>query len=459
MRIVALLLLTGCWVGEDGLPSVEADSAKNHGSLDRFGFGDTFFASGSFDQNGPFFQSLGTNGRTCGSCHLRDQGWTITPWGVRLRFLMSDGDGRTDPIFRTNDGSVSPNADVSTTAARRSAYAMLLSKALIRVGIGIPANAEFTLDAVDDPYGFASAAQLSLFRRPLPSTNLSFLSTVMWDGRETFNPSDLPGELTQQANDATLGHAQATGTDPAAMAGIVAFESQLYTAQTYDFIAGALDDPGDDNVGPVFGGPQNLANTPFFLGINDPLGKNPTGAPFDPVAMTMYASWASSTGTSAKQQRRASIARGEQIFNTRPIAITNVGGLNDVLGIATIPGTCTTCHDTPNVGDHSVPAPLNIGLTDESRRTPDLPLYTLRRISDGAIVKTTDPGRALITGKWADIGKFKGPILRGVAMRAPYFHNGSAPTLDDAVNFYDARFGIGLTAQDRADLVAFLGAL
>ena len=66
---------------------------------------------------------------------------------------------------------------------------MLLSKGLIRVGIGIPHDAEFDLVAVDDPYGYASAAELSLFRRPLPSTNLKFLSTVMFDGRETFKDS------------------------------------------------------------------------------------------------------------------------------------------------------------------------------------------------------------------------------------------------------------------------------
>ena len=35
----------------------------------------------------------------------------------------------------------------------------------------------------DDPYGHASATQLSLFRRPLPTTNLRFLSTINWDGR------------------------------------------------------------------------------------------------------------------------------------------------------------------------------------------------------------------------------------------------------------------------------------
>ena len=71
-------------------------------------------------------------------------------------------------------------------------------------------------------------------------------------------------------------------------------------------------------------------------------------------------------------------------------------------------------------------------------------------------MQTTDPGRALITGKWADIGKFKGPILRGLAARAPYFHNGSAATLGDVVDFYDTRFNIHMTAAAEARLVAFL---
>ena len=53
----------------------------------------------------------------------------------------------------------------------------------------------------------------------------------------------------------------------------------------------------------------------------------------------------------------------------------------------------------------------------------------------------------------------KGPILRGLAARAPYFHNGSAATLMDAVNFYDKRFGIGFTDQQKQDLVNFLNTL
>jgi cytochrome c peroxidase len=78
---------------------------------------------------------------------------------------------------------------------------------------------------------------------------------------------------------------------------------------------------------------------------------------------------------------------------------------------------------------------------------------------DGAVVRTNDPGAALISGKCADIGKLSVAPLRALASHAPYFSDGSASTLADVVRFYDKRFGIGLTAAEQQDLVAFLGAL
>ena len=106
----------------------------------------THSTTGSVDLTGPFFQSLGTNGRSCATCHLPSDGWTIVPEHVRERFDSTDG---TDPIFRTNDGSSSPTADVSTVAKRREAYSMLLTKGLIRVGNPVPAGADYTLVAVE----------------------------------------------------------------------------------------------------------------------------------------------------------------------------------------------------------------------------------------------------------------------------------------------------------------------
>jgi hypothetical protein len=480
IAIAALLALgaSGAAGQDSSLPDVTGSSLPNMMPVpNRAGFSATFSTAGKIDLTGPFFQSLGTNGRACVSCHQPTVGWTITPANVQQRFAMTGG---TDPVFRTNDGSNSLLADVSTVEARRAAYGMLLSKGLIRVGIGIPANAEFDLIAVDDPYGYASATELSLFRRPLPSTNLRFLSTVMFDGRETFKDpassdcivgttncfASLQFDLMDQSNSATVGHAQAASplTD-AQREAIVAFEMTLFTAQIYDFEAGDL------TARRAHGGPRYLSQQPFYFGINDVVaGDYETGALFNPTVFTLYDAWskpdhrgadASDANTSHAEGGRAdarrSVARGEALFNSRPIQITGVKGLNDDLGIPVLQGTCTTCHDTPASGNHSIPAPLDIGLTDASRRTPDLPLYTLRHNQPPfETIQTTDPGRALITGKWKDIGRFKGPILRALATRAPYFHNGSAKDLGAAVDFYNTRFNLGLTDDEADDLVAFL---
>jgi len=341
---------------------------------------------------------------------------------------------------------------------------MLLTKALIRVGIGIPANAEFDLVGVDDPYGHASASELSLFRRVLPSTNLRFLTTVMFDGRETHAPfkppmdagadmADLEASLKGQAANAVTGHAQGAAPPSAALLQqITQFELGLTTAQWLDTNAGKLGD------GDAIGGPQMLANQYFHIGVNDTLGADPTLAAFNATSMRLFAAWRSEHGNAGGAARNA-IARGEELFNSKPIAISGVGGLNDALGLPVIAGTCSTCHNTPNIGNHSSALPIDIGTAAAERRSADMPLYTLRNNVTGARLQTTDPGRALITGKWDDIGKFKGPVLRGLAARPPYFHNGMAANLGEVVDFYDTRFTIGFSAQEKRDLVAFLNAL
>src|SRR6202011_4186015 len=105
--------------------------------------------NGALDLSNPFFKELGTNGRSCFSCHRPAQGWSITPASVTRRFSESRG---LDPIFRSNDGSNCEGADVSTAAKRRAAFSQLLNKALIRVGIDVPAGAEFVIEAGGDRY-------------------------------------------------------------------------------------------------------------------------------------------------------------------------------------------------------------------------------------------------------------------------------------------------------------------
>jgi cytochrome c peroxidase len=392
----------------------------------------TYSTQGDLDLANDFFQRFGTNGRTCATCHAVSNGFGLSAALARSLFDATNGQ---NPLFRPVDGANSPLMDTSTVFARRQAYSMLIGKGVIRVGIGIPANADFSLEAVDDPYGYAGASELSLFRRPLPATNLKFLTHVMWDGRQTFAGRTMTFNLQSQANTATVGHAQAgQPLSPAQRAEIVGFETSLFTAQTSVAQAGSLTDAGAQ------GGPLALSQQAFRPRINSPVSST-----FTPRVFTIFDAWQNATGTPGPA--RQAIYRGQQVFNLRTFTFN------------TQTVTCSRCHNAFNAGSDSNAQFFNTGIAAANRRTPDLPLYTLRNNATGVRVLTTDPGRALVTGRFADVGKFKIPTLRGLGPRAPYFHNGSAPTLDAVVSFYDTRFNIGLTAQDRADLAAFLRAL
>ena len=436
----------------------------------------TVSTTGTIDRGNPFFRSFGTNGRTCGTCHLQADAFGLSAQAVRAVFAATGG---TDPLFAPVDGANCPSV---TRADGAAGHSLLLNQGLIRVGLTVPAGAEYAITAVHDPYGCAlrgSPVEASVYRRVLPTTNLRFLSAVMWDGRDTVQPltdrntfaSNLRAGLLHQAMDATLGHAQAAvSPTPAQLGAIVDFELALFTAQQTDNAAGVLEAQEGT------GGPATLVTAPFFPGINDPLGDNPTGAAFDPGAFTLFGTWKDLSNSGRYAEPRKAVARGEAVFNTHPLTITGVAGLNDALGVAAINGTCTTCHDTPDVGNHSRPLPLDIGIshvaTHESDpqvlaalgrlSMPDLPVFQVVCQTGplaGMVRYTSDPGRALISGKCADINRLKGPILRGLAARAPFFHNGSAATLQEVVDFYNLRFQMGLTEREKVDLEAFLRSL
>ena len=446
---------------------------------------------GGIDQTGPFFQSLGTNGRSCASCHRPSDGMSVSASHVQHRFLLTYG---LDPIFRTVDGSnCNHDIDVSTVAGRSAAYSLLRTRGLIRVAIAVPANADYDVVSVDNQYGCGETDVISMYRRPLPTTNLKFLSAVMFDGRESTSatgtekilyenyPASLLGDLAHQSVSATTGHAQGDGTRPtvAEQQEIVDFETALFTAQAIDRRIGRLDTRRAD------GGPAALVTQPFFISINSsvhplvPALEPPGGlvAPgdggFSPAIFDLFAAWAKLPHSDP----RAAVARGQEIFNSKPIDITGVAGINDDVaagglvagGISSLQGTCGTCHDTPNVGNHSFPTPLNIGTGDPSLSDPSvnmggldigyLPRITVCKKGTDHCKTTTDLGQALIDGKFDHVGKIKGPILRGLSARAPFFHNGSARTLLDAVRFYENRFGLVLTPREESDLVAFLSVL
>jgi len=457
----------------------------------------TYSTTGDIDLTNPFFQNLGSNGRSCGTCHQPGDGMSVSASSIQERFNFTRG---LDPIFRPVDGSnCNHDIDVSTLKGRKQAYSLLRTRGLIRVAIGVPPTADFAVVGVDNPYMCNETNTISMYRRPLPATNLQFLSAVMFDGREstpltgttkiTFDnyPASLLSDLAHQSVDATIGHAQGDGTrpTPAEQQQIVDFETALFTAQITGRGVGRLDARG------AHGGPEALLDQPFFISINSsvnfllPQFEQPGGlmtpgdGQFTPTIFDLFDAWANLPSFSP----RAAVARGQALFNSKPITITGVKGLNDDVnagglvpgGLPSLQGTCGTCHDTPNLGNHSFPTPLDIGtgdpsLSDSSTNMGGLDVAYLPKITvcrkdpkttlpTSECVTTTDLGQALIDGKFDHVGKIKGPILRGLSARAPYFHNGSAQTIREAVRFYEKRFNLELTPREESDLVAFLHSL
>jgi cytochrome c peroxidase len=387
----------------------------------------------------------------------------------------------TDPLFLAVDGANCPTVATGDS----NGHSLVLNNGLIRIAEAPPANAQFTIAVAQDPYGCAvttnsatGQTQFSVYRRPLPASSLTFLSQVMWDARFTSSPLSSPATVsanlnadleTQAANAVATHELSSTAPTQDQLAQLAAFEEELFSAEATDTQAGPLTGNG------ATGGAAALAAQNYYPGINDAFGQDPNGAAFNKVVFTLFQAWEGSTNPA-----QASIARGEDLFNNAPMQITDVPGINDnpALGNPALQvGTCGTCHDTPNIGTHSLPLAFDIGTSDVLVYETDsniiaglyslshvsLPVYQINGCTNAAgspvVYVTTDPGVALASGQCADVNLIKVPGLRGLAARAPYFHNGSAANLSQVVQFYSTRFQMNLNPQQLVDLQNFLAAL
>jgi hypothetical protein len=393
---------------------------NNFPILNGAGTAASFSTAGFVDLNNPFHVPQGSNGRSCESCHLLQTGWSVIPAEVELRFWLTQGN---DPIFNLLDAN-SPTANVSTVQARYASYSML-RKGLFRRGGSVPATAEYEIIAFDDPLGAgASLTRFEAFRRPLATANFHIAKNIGWHDQNTNGSGDVHAGLVNQATGNITGGQQGAAPAAATVEAIAVYQEGLSFAQQFVFGAGSLTACGAE------GGPENLSAQPAENGRFD-----------------LFDAWidlvpGSCTSVRA-DKKRAQIARGQELFNS-----PNEGGRS-----------CRGCHNAANNGSNVNGTLFDVGASRAEFRESGMPLYTVRNKTTLEVRQTTDPGRALRSGRWADMDRFKTPSLRGVAARAPYFHNGIAPTLDDVVIHYEVALGFAFTEQERADLVAFMQAL
>jgi len=449
-----LILMGGCGMEGDGDEPITEETSALEAAGNAFGVAETFHTSGAIDFTNPFFQPLGTNPRSCATCHSPDQGWTDTADANKKLFKDTDG---LAPMFNLVDQGTRPDADISTKQARKATFRdNTLALAVTRFTRTInPATFQFTV-APEDPSGFSDSTRVLNFRRPTATANESKVSSIL----NTSGPvQDIQATLASLMNGAAGLHEQRDVTNnpvPTDQRNAGRdFMFNVFFAQISDKQAGRLD------AGGALGGPANLAAVPFTLGMNDPMA---TPSTFNPKVFNIYDAWevfaVNSPHGDCEQEAKASIFRGQEVFNFNQFDISHVPGLTDLSGTdVTIHGTCSTCHNTPNVGGHSVIRMMDIGTADEPNCSEGLPILQVTRISDTTQVRRIcDMGRGT-NGVWTDLAKFRVPPLRGLAARAPYFHDGQAKNIKQAIKYHEDRFNIDLSHGKRKDLEAFLGAL
>jgi hypothetical protein len=488
---------TDQWLAPGSSTTIPAESSYPDSS-GKFGILST---DGPIETQGhPFFQPLGKNGRACVTCHQPANGMSISAATIQARWQATDG---KDPLFDASDGSNCPNLPQD----KASSHSLLLSRGLFRIALpwppaaadGTPIKPEFKIEVVQDPtgcnsdptYGLNSPhPTISVYRRPRPVMNMKYIAGDFLGSQAYFNPKNsaqplpidpdtgkrTPNNIMADARDVTLKLQAIDATEhhlgmlqppnEATLQRIVSFESQIIGGQVWDNQGGSLEEPG----GPKALGVHNLATNPAGT----------LGDTFDTPAFHDFNVWKQSLSGEPEPQRqfRESVARGYDVFFKKPFWIRDAQYIN-TLGLGNpIKRTCATCHNTQMTGMDLTSGWVDLGTQNlpwaeqglDSPLTPgggpQLPLFKITCNPDvpphmflGRVIYTHDPGRALVTGRCSDVGAIVMQQFRGLAARAPYFSNGSAASLLELVDFYDRRFNIGYSAQEKIDLVNFMSVL
>lgn len=468
------------WWGEaDGRPLPETlDYANEDGTLRVLRVGGPLNTRGH-----PFFEPLSENGRACVTCHQPSDAMGLSAKTARERWEATGG---KDPLFAASDGSNCP----LLPQGERASHSLLLDRGLIRIERQWPVTKwneldvtpDFTIEVVRDPNGCNSgphygpdAGKISVYRRPRPVANLKYLLAVgfAFDPKQgwalpldpmTGQPSsgNLMADnrainLYAQMDDAGSTHLemlrQLTAEERRQ---ITEFQLSIFAAQQRGPHGEALDAFG------ATGGPAKLRDSePGQLGS--------IGTP----VWSEFAPWEAISADDAKKMApeelafRQSVARGARVFREKMFLITDSAGINSPVGFGNpVRNSCVFCHNMSQMGNDVAPGQVDLGTTTLpfADPMPDLPLFRITCTKKphpfyGKVIYTSDPGFALTTGRCADVGKITLQSMRGLAARAPYFANGSATDLRGVIDYYERRYNIGYTEQEKQDLVNLMSAL
>ena len=193
--------------------------------------------SGEIQTKGhPFFTPLGSNGRSCITCHQPTSAMSLSVDLIRSRWADTEG---KDPLFAGIDGSNCPDLPQD----KEESHSLLLERGLFRIALpwppvgasGQPVKPDFRIEVTRDPTGCnKKPASISVYRRPRVAANLQYIAlptgdTLMADGRVR--------TLQSQATSAALTHEQASAAPTRAqLQQIEDFERQLFMAQQWDVL-------------------------------------------------------------------------------------------------------------------------------------------------------------------------------------------------------------------------------
>jgi hypothetical protein len=431
----------------------------------------------------PFFEPIGTNGRACVTCHQPSDGMSLSTKTAAERWEKTGG---KDPLFAAIDGSNCP----TLPQGEKASHSLLIERGLFRIQRpwpvrqwqGKPVTPDFSIEVMRDPNGCNSgpnygpaAGNVSVYRRPRPVSNFKYLLAVGFaydpkqgialprDPRSGAQQSgnlmadNRAGSLFEQMEDASASHLQFMGKLSAKQeAQIVDFEMRIHTAQQVSREGGPLDTLG------ATGGPAKLRDS-------EPGALGSIGTP----VWSEYAAWEKiSPADAAKltpQQLafRQSVARGALTFRNKTFLISDSTGINSPTGFGNpVRNSCVFCHNMSQMGNDVAPGQVDLGTTTLPFADPwkDLPLFRITCLNKphpfyGRVFYTYDPGFALTSGRCADVGKITLQSMRGLAARAPYFSNGLAKDLRGIVDYYERRYNIGYTEQEKQDLVNLMSVL